>query len=314
MKRSEIEGLGLLIRAVARFAHVEVLDSAEGAWSVINVVDTRRRRALRTSMENLNQSLVKTRGQFASAIERFGNINNSETLLKLWNVPHVTSATLSLLLSPDTDIHDATQALIQQSFPDVDDRADCFRGLLQSMPEQAMEGLITFLSTFVESASAFPEACSMAKWMVRCLTDVIDVLCRSPRGLLLDDVFVNHQGIRRLVPKVWRMMTQSIALVFSHTMHWSVFYPNDVMVDWIRDALIFARLMVDSTRTFETAAVGGAGGGGGTPNYYSIFTQSGLSSSGGPKSPAKMSTVGKGMVESLNGVLRDLLSWLRLTE
>lgn len=309
MKRSDIEGLALLIRAVAKFAHVEVLNSAEGAWSVGSLTDTLRRRATRTAIDHLNESLVKTRSQFASAIERFGNVNNQETLLKLWNTPLVTSSALSLLLSPDEDIHEAIQALIQQSFSDVDDRADCFRVLLQNMPDQAMDGLITFLSTFVESAMVFPEACSMAKWMVRCLTDVIDVLCRPPRGLLLDDLFVNHQGIRRLVPKLWRLMTESISLVFSSTMHWAVFYQNDVMVDWMRDALIFARLMVDMTRTFETAAVGG----GGTTSFYSIFKNS-QSGSSAPRSPTKMSTVGKGMVESLNNVLGDLLSWLRLTE
>ena len=308
VKRAEIEGLGLVIRAVARYAHVEILDHTQGAWETSRIEPTLRRRGVRGGVEQLNQSLVTTRTQFASAVERFANINPADTLLKLWAVPLVPAAAMSLLLSPVEDIHEATQALVQQTFPDVEDRADCFRALLANMPDQSMQGLIDFLSTFVETATVYPEACSMAKFMVRCLTDVIDVLCKAPRGLLLDDVFVNHEGIRRLVPKLWRMMTESISVVFNLTGRWANFYPNDVMVDWMRDALIFARLMVDMTRTFETAAVGGAS----TTSYYSIFSSQ--SGSGPPPSPAKMSTVGKGMVESLNGVLRDLLGWLRITE
>lgn len=302
---SDVDAMGLLVKAVAKFAHVDVLDTASDAWSFESLHQDHRR-ASRKAVEQLNLSLGAAREPFATSLERFANIAERHSLLAFWSLPGVTVASLSLLLSPIEDIHQSSQFLIQQTFNDAEDRADCFRALLQNMPEQAMEGLIAFLRTFLETASSLPEACAMAKWMVRCLTDVIDVLCQQPRGLLRHEAFVSTPGIRRLVPKLWQLMTQSISLVFDRSPKWAPFYLNEVMVDWMRDALIFARLMVDQTRTFETAASGGSAAGG------LGYTSS--SSSMVEPSPAKLSTVGRGMIDSLQTVLRDLMAWLRLTE
>jgi senataxin len=144
--------------------------------------------------------------------------------------------------------------------------------------------------------------------MVRCLTDVIDVLCQGSRALFRNEAFVSAPRIRRLVPKLWQLLTQSISLVFDRTPKWAPFYTNEVMVDWMRDALIFANHLVDQTRTFESAASGGGSG------YFSASNGAG-SSTDVMQSPAtKLSTVGKAMIDSLQMVLRDLMAWLRLTE
>lgn len=310
------EGLSILVRAVSRFSHIDVLDtSCQAGWDFSSIATSPERKACRLVASQLNEALLLAREALPTLLERFANLNDSKTLLCFWQASGVTSAGVSLVLSPIESIHDATQALIQQSFSDVEDRADCFRALLVHSPDQALEGLIAFLSSFVDAASAFPEACAIAKWMVRCLTDVIDVLCRSPRGLLRDMSFLNHEGgnVRRLVPKLWRLMTESIALVFDRTPRWAPFYDNEVMVDWMRDALIFARLLVNETRTFESAAIGGgdATTSAAPTSLYPIFA---ASSSQPPKSPAKVSTIGKEMIGSLQQVLRDLIAWLRLTE
>jgi senataxin len=300
-------GIGTLVVAVSQFAHVDAIETRD-AWSFDALPQQEHRRACRKAVEQLNLSLTSTREPFATSLERFANIAERDVLLAFWALPDVTSAMLSLLLSPLEDIQQSAMFSIQQTFNDAEDRADSFRALLSNMPEQAMEGLLAFLRTFLETASSIPEACSMAKRMVRCLTDVIDVLCQGSRALFRNEAFVSAPRIRRLVPKLWQLLTQSISLVFDRTPKWAPFYTNEVMVDWMRDALIFANHLVDQTRTFESAASGGGSG------YFSASNGAG-SSTDVMQSPAtKLSTVGKAMIDSLQMVLRDLMAWLRLTE
>ena len=66
----------------------------------------------------------------------------------------------------------------------MDIRADCFRGLLKVAPRAALQGLIDYLMEFSIYAGKITEACSVAKALVRSMTDVIEVLGNTPGGLL----------------------------------------------------------------------------------------------------------------------------------
>ncbi|CDZ98451.1 helicase sen1 [Phaffia rhodozyma] len=297
------QGVAVLIRVISRFSHLDLLPTAsDSAWSVLHVSSDRQ--ALQKVIGHINEAISITRRLFARSIERFANLSDNKTLLELWSTIDVTPSALSLLLSPNEEIHDSVQALIQQSFNDVVDRADCFRALLKHSPEEGLEGIDRFLDQFVKCATMFPEACAMAKWMVRCLTDVIDVLCHHGGALLRDDAFIDHFAVRRLVPEIWSKMCDSLAVIFKRTSEWSKFYENEVMVDWMRDALIFARLMAAQTRTFEGATV--------PPSRES--DREGLEINLSQASPSRMSTVGKMMISSLQKVLLNLLNWLRITD
>jgi senataxin len=210
-----------------------------------------------------------------------------------------------LLLSPVENIHDPVINLIQQSFTDVDDRGDCIRTLLDKYSVEAMDGLYAFLSAFIQAARVLPEAVGLAKWLVRCFTDVMDALCDSAGlspALLQTDAFLskyaNNRRMTRRVSDLWQLMTDSLALIFKRTSDWAPFYDNEVMVDWMRDALIFGRMITDNIRIFESAILSHAKARQGDPL----------------ESPARMSQVGKSLVQKVQVVLADLVGWLRLTE
>jgi senataxin len=100
----------------------------------------------------------------------------------------------------------------------------------------------------------------------------------------------------RRVDALWQLMTDSLALIFKRTADWAPYYDNDVMVDWMRDALIFGRGITDNIRIFESAILS---------RTKTVAEDSGA---------AKMTRVGKGLVQKLEVVLADLVGWLRLTE
>ena len=168
-----------------------------------------------------------------------------------------------------------------------------------------MDGLCDFLASFIDMAKITPESCSLAKWLVRCFTDILDALCQaSEEGepLLQSSAFLatNADGLpmSRRVANLWHLMTTALAVIFKRTIDWAPFYDNETMVDWMRDALIFGRQMAEHIRAFEAAALGIPGG-------NSHFES---------ESPLKPSKTGAKLVQKLEVVLRDLVSWLRLTE
>ena len=303
----DLEGTAMLVLAVTKVAHLDVLPTgseASKAWAFNRLGHNEQRLESLKTAENFNAALGAIKGdRFARMLERFANGNPSTRLAALWNMPGLTAAATVLFLSPLEDIHNAVQTLVQETFDDVNDRADCFRALLTAMPEEGLRGLNDFLTTFIDSAYGLPEANAMAKWMVLCLTDVVDVLCRGARSLFRDGRFVDVAGVRSQIPKLWRFMSRALALLFRFTPHWAEHFDAQAMTEWMRDALIFARAMVEQTRTFEGAAV----------DDLRALTGEAWQAERQP-SPAKLGKVGKLMVEALKDVLSELLAWLRLTE
>jgi senataxin len=104
----------------------------------------------------------------------------------------------------------------------------------------------------------------------------------------------------RRVYNLWHLMTTSLAVIFKRTQDWAPLYDNETMVDWMRDALIFGRNLTEHIRAFEAAALGVSSG-------SSRFVDNG-------ESPAKPTKTGTKLVQKLENVLRDLVSWMRLTE
>jgi senataxin len=181
---------------------------------------------------------------------------------------------------------------------------ETFRVLLERFPCPAMDGLTSFLSTFIRTARIVPEACSLAKWLVRCFTDVLDALCLPAGGeppLLQSDAFLasHSQGrwMTRRVSDLWMLATDSLALIFKRTAGWSPYYDNEVMVDWMRDALVFGRAVTEHVRIFESAVLSRT-----------------KAKEDGDGTPAKMTNVGKSLIQKLEVVLTDLVGWLRVTE
>lgn len=301
---TDVTGLALIMAAVAPFAHIEKLNLSE-AWNPADLGQVVQAQDWIASVRAINTALGTVRTDFARVIESMAAQLDPIILGSLWELPGVAKSVMVLLLSPVEAIHDPVINLIQQSYRDVDDRGDCLRTLLEKFSVEAMDGLYAFLSAFIQVARVVPEAVGLAKWLVRCFTDVMDALCEaaglSPPLLQTDSflsTYADNKRMTRRVSDLWQLMTDSLALIFRRTSDWAPFYDNEVMVDWMRDALIFGRMITENIRIFESAILSHAKAPQGDPE----------------ESPARMSHVGKNLVQKLQVVLADLVGWLRLTE
>lgn len=301
---TDVTGLAIIMASVAPFAHIEKLNLSE-AWNPADLAQVVQSQDWIASVRAINLALSTVRNDFARVIESMAAKLDPLIFGSLWELPGVSKSAMVLLLSPVEAIHDPVINLIQQSFPAVDDRGDCLRILLEKYSVEAMDGLYAFLSAFIQTARVVPEAVGLAKWLVRCFTDVMDALCESDglsHPLLQTDSFLSkyadNKRMTRRVSDLWQLMTDSLALIFKRTADWALFYDNEVMVDWMRDALIFGRMITDNIRIFESA----------------ILSHAKVPQGDTGESPARMSHVGKTLVQKLQVVLNDLVGWLRLTE
>lgn len=158
---------------------------------------------------------------------------DSTVIVKALRLDDVAEAVTSLVLSPSENLASAAQAIVRQAF-DATSRADCFRELFKHAPESTLKGVIQALRTFKDTAVRFPEACGQAKRLVRCLTDVISVLCDPTEPLMRDEAWVQQHNASSLVSKLWNLMCADVAIIFERTEHWAFAFEADQMTDWVR--------------------------------------------------------------------------------
>ncbi|KAF9220939.1 hypothetical protein BS17DRAFT_786249 [Gyrodon lividus] len=293
LQTHDADGAASILGVVAQYSHLDVLNS-RAYKSVLSKPNAQ------AAFDAINRSLQVTRQGFIDTISKFANYNQPSFLRDILRRPDVARDVMTLMLSPIDDIQTAAKTLVGQAF-DVDVRLDCFRALLSNLPDPSFAGVFGFLEKFTRHAPLVTEACSLSKSLVQCLTDIIEVFCSSPDGLLHSNEFLRPadlQGPVAQLPQLWTLMTQSITVVFKRTPLWADFFDIPDMTVWMRDALIFGRDMLAQWRVMESAAVTAAGG-------ESILPV---------KKPPKLSRVGKRMMNDLQPVLPELARWLRLSD
>lgn len=256
------------------------------------------RESLVSVVSSLNANLNDARSNFLDAVTRFTNSSSSspDFIQSLLGTGPVIKNVVVMLLSPIDELQMASQILVGRAY-DVDIRSECFRALLERHPGPSIHALTSSLESFIELARILPEACGFAKVLVRCMTDVIEVLTNGHDGLFLNRTFCERSaGIcRSSLPRFWQAMCQSIMTIFRRTPTWSRVIDPDAMIDWMRDALIFARDLLAQWRTFEKAAA-----------------QDDIQSP--TKSLRKASLIGKQILNDMQPILTESIRWLRLTD
>ena len=283
-----------IIPIAAQFAHLSPLTKSAFA-TVLN----KQASNARIAFDEVNGALMVLRTGFSEVISKYTNNNSPEATEKLLRRPGVAKDVAVLMLCPSEDLQGAAQALVGQAF-DADGRVECFHAMLRNLLGDTLQGIFAFMETFTKYTTIVPEACDISKALVRCLTDVIEVLCSSPDSLLLDDEFLQTDSgisLRATLPRFWALMTESISIIFRKTPLWSVYFDAEDMIRWMRDALIFGREMLAQWRTIEFASI----------------RRMEPSSSQAP-SRQKLSRVGKKMIDDLQQFLPELTKWLRLTD
>ena len=297
---NDFEGISMMISIVAQSAHLDVLNKKAFIPALHKAQVTKSSSPVEIVLDEINCSLAIIRGGFLDTISKCANYNISTAVLDFLRRPGVVKNVMVLMLSPVEDLQVAAQTLVGQAF-DVDVRLDCFRALLENLPNAALEGIFEFLDTFVQYSPVVPEACSLSKSLVRCLTDIIEVLCAGHDGLLHNDRFLrvsDKSGPASALPKLWTLMAKSITVIFKRTPLWSTYFENEDMIVWMRDALIFGRDMLAQRMVIESAGVLAAD----QPSNVDTLK------------PKKSSQLRQQMVNDLQEVLPELARWLRLTD
>ncbi|EJD50704.1 hypothetical protein AURDEDRAFT_83748 [Auricularia subglabra TFB-10046 SS5] len=256
--------------------------------------------AFAATRTGINEALEFVHKEFEDVIELFvESISSPRTLENMLNQQAIIQPMLCLLFSPSARLQNSAKTIVSQAYG-VDGRSDCLRALLEKAPEAGLKALTHINESFAGLASALAEACSLSKTLVICLTDVLDVLCARPGGLLFAKSFVYPDGKQRptkQIGKLWASMCRALAVVFRRTPSWSTFYENQEMVIWMRDALIYGRDLLAARATLEGAIL--------VADSHGDATVA---------SPRKLSDAGKQMVGDLQTVLTEVINWLRLTD
>ncbi|KZT60309.1 hypothetical protein CALCODRAFT_465756 [Calocera cornea HHB12733] len=293
---SDAQGSAFLIHSVAPSLHLG-LDPEHAFHEHELIKDPALRKTFRNAVECVNAGLAAIRKDFSLTLTAFAEASSTEALLDLLKSPEVIRDMLRLILCPLEDVSLAAQDIITQaSF--AAERMDVFRFLLVNSPGASIDGINAYIKTFNDCAPVFPEVCSMARWMVRCLADVVEALCDPISGVLRQEGIVNNTEIPKRIFNLWRSMCRASAAIFKHTPSWARFYATGIMTDWMRDALIFVRDLVKNLQVFESAMQGSS--------------QQKIDDA----SPAKitLSNIGKKSALQVHDVLQNLVGWLRLTD
>ena len=295
VQTNDSDGISTLLSLAARSAHVDLLvpKHFSAAFSIPPQDDFQKPEE---ALNEVNRSLTIFKDGFLTAINRYADFNVSTAALDLMSRPSVVRNVIKLLMSPAEEHQDAAQVLVGLAF-DVDGRHECLRAIMDNVPNEAFDGILEYLATFVEYAPLMPEACSLSKSLVRCFTDIIDVLCASPNGLLHSPEFLSpgdDKGPAAKLLKLWRLMTKSLTVIFKRTPVWAPYFDNEEMVVWMRDALIFGRDLLATWRIIENAA-------------NSRVPEA-------ARNRGELTSIGKKMINGLQDILPELTRWLRLTD
>ncbi|GAA5958558.1 hypothetical protein JCM3765_006673 [Sporobolomyces pararoseus] len=296
IRDDDARSANILLQAVAPILPYEKLTSR--TWAIKDLV--------RTQMKAINDALATARDPLVTLLMSFAD-ERVDQLLEFLSQPGAVSSTVLALFSPVESVHNTAQGLVKQAF-DVPTRRDVFYHLAARFPDGTLQGLASAIQSFRTCARTLPEACGMAKRLVRCLSDVIDVFCDTTDGLLRDSDYVSRGKEVKLqgkLLKLWELMGDSLALLFKKTPDWALFFENEEMTEWMRDAILFGVDMLDQIRVFETIISG----------------KSLDKSSVAPGSPVKSlaasskeSRNAASMITSLANPLEELLAWLRLND
>ncbi|KAG1848713.1 SEN1 N terminal-domain-containing protein [Suillus subalutaceus] len=292
LQTNDTDGVVAIIAIVAQLSHIDFLNKV-AYRRILSSPDAQ-------AFDAINRCLNISRSGFLDVVSKLANYNQRSFVLDVLGQPGVARDVMVLMLSPIEDLQGAAKTLVGQAF-DVDVRIDCFRALLSNLSDSSFEGIFSFLERYIHYAPQVPEACSLSKSLVQCLTDVIEVLCSSPDGLLHDGSFLHSkdkEAPAAQIPRLWNLMTRSITVIFKRTPLWSEYFEIPDMTVWMRDALIFGRDLLAQWRVMEFASVTA------TDESSSLLTGK----------VRKLSRMGKNMMNDLQPVLAELTRWLRLSD
>ncbi|KAF8716546.1 SEN1 N terminal, partial [Rhizoctonia solani] len=286
---SDGSSVGFLARIMASSAHIDLPVHKSLDFGA----DREGKEAVSRLRLFLKSTLSDYRMGFDTVMARFALVCDPDQM-----DDEMMSNVITLLFSPVPKLHNTALEM----FGDYDGRKACIRFALKCRPQATLRGVMAFVEAFNRTAGKLIEACSAAKSLVRCFVDVIEALCGPEQdssagtkiegedldedsaavGLLNDPDF--DEAVRPMLKPLWANMCKALALIISMCPIWAEFFNPQDMVDWMRDALIFGRLMRAHVASFQES-----------PTSH----------------PQEPSTTG---LETMRSVQDELVAWFRLTD
>ncbi|KAJ3978925.1 SEN1 N terminal-domain-containing protein, partial [Lentinula detonsa] len=276
----DTEGIASVLSVLATTAHLDCILKSSFAPAL-------HFPGLSVLLDSVNHSLEIIRSGFSELTSGYEMSMAASQVLQ-----HSGTAKdiVKLMLSPVADLHGGAMGIVTQADDGGSDcRRECFQWLFDNFSEESFEGSFELLRVFNDYAPRIPEACNLSKSLVRCFTDIIGVLCSNYHGLLHQPDYNRPDGTGRRFEELWTLMCKTITVIFKQTPSWSQYYKSEVLTEWMRDALIFARGILGERAVFESAAI---------------------AATAAPKS----STISRRMLANLHEILAELSQWLRLTD
>lgn len=293
LNSKHMDGIALVLQAVARIAHVDDLraDADEGFSSSFLRADQGLRSRFVRCVNSVRDALGTIRDSFGAHLESFAELTGASLLNEFLGREGMTEEIIQLMLCPVDSLNGAAKVLALNAYDTVE-RSTCYKAFLEHHPAASFHGLISYLTTFNFYAAEMPEACGTSKYLVQSMTEILSCLGDSATGLLLNDDYGKSANLQlhACVPKLWKRMTDGLSIIFRLVKSWSTFCPYDEMVVWMRDALIFGRDMIAVVEVLQSA----------TDRAFTRVT------SGVDQTPNLMA--------DLSVILSELIEWLKLTD
>jgi senataxin len=251
------EASGMLLGVVSRIAHQDILSDHAFGKAIERTKDAT------TALHAVNAGLISLRNGFRAMISGFAEDNSPSILATFLRQPGTVKNLVALLMSP-VDDYQFSIAMVEQAY-DVDGRRDSFRALFNHMPDQSYDGVFFCLERITAFIPTVPEACKLSKAVVNCLTDIIDALSSRLDGLFQTESHLAQADRSRSpasnISQLWAYMAKMSTAIFSRTPKWSRYFEDerDMMIGWMRDAMIFGRDMVAQRRSFASAILSSRG-------------------------------------------------------
>ena len=283
IRNDDLEGYEFLLQAVSKAAFLVPLPPSRLSIQQESLMRPRIEKMLQT----VNSAITNIHKDFNEIILRLVDNFQESSLTVFCRRPGVGSLVIGLLLSPIKSLSDGAQTLIGQAY-DASGRTECLRALLESQWDSAIAGIISQLESFNSIATQYLDVVDTAKVLVLCYTDILDILCAIPHGLLFNEQFIRrNKGSLRVMPQLWRGMCNAAGVIIEQTPNWAKRYQQSHMTPWMRDALIFGNELVEKRRLFESVLI----------------------TSDRPSQSPK----GVILVQDFSVIMRPLVSWLRLS-
>ena len=293
------EAFAMLVHVVATFAHLDSLDPSvyrpKDSWS------REMKSTFAAEVASYQQALQTMRKGFESTVGSYTGRATATTLQTALSQNQLLSSLITIMFSPSEELQGAAQEVAIQAF-DIVGRDAAFRAYIENFPLSAFEGIFTFLRSVKQAIGSFFEASSVSRSTVLCLTDILDVLCSRPNGLLLGPYFSRQEDAK--IPEsmltFWELMADVSSVIFKQTPRWSQSMDSEQMVVWMRDVLIFSRDMVAEYDTIQASA--------------SDTLQTSMEGASPQKARGGASSVERAMMLKMTDVVKDVIRWLKLTD